>query len=149
MPATKTKKAAKTTGPKKAAKAPAPAPVPKKLSALDAASRVLAETGGSMTTQELIEAMAGQKLWTSPNGRTPAATLYAAILRELTTKGTASRFQKTAPGRFAATGATAKAIPPKAAKGAKKKSVGKKTQPAAPEASVPDGPTGAGAVPAA
>src|SRR5436190_563672 len=83
-------------------KAEAPA---KKLSALDAAATVLAETGGSMGTKELIETMAAKKLWESPNGKTPAATLYAAILREITTKGKDSRFKKTEPGQFAATSA--------------------------------------------
>ena len=71
------------------------------MSALDAAARVLSEGGGSKSTAELIAAMVAKKLWQSPNGKTPAATLYAAILREITTKGADSRFQKTEPGRFA------------------------------------------------
>jgi hypothetical protein len=41
-------------------------------------------------------------LWTSPNGLTPAATLYAAILRELKVKGADARFVKTERGKFAA-----------------------------------------------
>ena len=45
-----------------------------------------------------------QGLWSSPNGATPAATLYSAILRELK-KGDAARFQKTERGKFAAKGA--------------------------------------------
>jgi hypothetical protein len=73
----------------------------KKLSALDAAAKVLAETGQAMTCQELIAAMAAKGYWTSPGGKTPAATLYSAILREITTKGEASRFQKTERGKFA------------------------------------------------
>jgi hypothetical protein len=32
----------------------------------------------------LIETMAAKKLWTSPGGKTPAATLYSAIIREIT-----------------------------------------------------------------
>jgi hypothetical protein len=75
-------------------------PKEKKLSALDAAARVLAEAGVAMTTQELIGAMAGKGYWTSPGGKTPAATLYSAILREITTKGDTSRFTKIGPGRF-------------------------------------------------
>ncbi|GEM_PF-5876952 len=39
--------------------------------------------------------------WTPRKGKTPAATLYAAILREITTKGETSRFVKTERGRFA------------------------------------------------
>ncbi len=44
--------------------------------------------------------MAAQGYWTSPAGKTPHATLYAAILREITTKGKASRFAKAERGRF-------------------------------------------------
>lgn len=72
----------------------------KKLSALDAAAKVLAETGTAMTCQELIAAMAEKGYWSSPGGRTPQATLYSAMLREITTKGANSRFQKTDRGKF-------------------------------------------------
>jgi hypothetical protein len=88
---------AKTKRPRKA---PA-APTEKKLSAIDAAARVLQEAGTAMTTQEMIGAMAIKGYWSSPAGKTPAATLYSTILREITTKGDASRFTKTGPGRFA------------------------------------------------
>jgi hypothetical protein len=73
----------------------------KKLSALDAAAKVLAEEGRPMTCQELIAAMAAKRYWTSPGGQTPAATLYSAILRELATKGDKARFTKAGRGRFA------------------------------------------------
>jgi hypothetical protein len=72
----------------------------KKLSALDAAAKALAETGTAMACQEMIAAMAAKGYWTSPAGRTPQATLYSAILREITTKGPNSRFQKTNRGKF-------------------------------------------------
>src|SRR5262249_13533259 len=52
-----------------------------KFSALDAAAKVLEESGQPMTCQEMIDAMAQQGYWSSPGGRTPAATLYSAILR--------------------------------------------------------------------
>jgi outer membrane biosynthesis protein TonB len=71
----------------------------KKLSALDAAARVLAEAGQPMTCQEMIDSMAAKGYWASPGGKTPSATLYSAILRELT-KGNASRFVKTERGKF-------------------------------------------------
>jgi hypothetical protein len=74
----------------------------KKPSALDAALRVLQEAGKPMTCPEMIEAMATKGYWTSPGGKTPAATLYSAILRETQTKGDASRFVKTERGKFAA-----------------------------------------------
>ncbi len=73
------------------------------MSALDAAAKVLSEEGASMTTGEMIEAMAKKGYWTSPGGKTPAATLYSAILREITTKGKESRFTKTERGQFART----------------------------------------------
>jgi hypothetical protein len=73
----------------------------KKLSALDAAAQVLAETGQAMTCQALIATMVQKGYWTSPHGKTPQATLYAAITREITTKGKAARFQKVDRGQFA------------------------------------------------
>jgi hypothetical protein len=88
---------------------PAPAPKPKKvrraatakkLSALDAAAKVLAETGQAMNCQELIAAMAAKGYWTSPGGKTPSATLYSAVLRELAVKGKDARFVKTERGKF-------------------------------------------------
>ena len=74
----------------------------KKLSAINAAHKVLADTGKAMNTQELIAAMTEKGLWTSPGGLTPEATLYSAILRELKTKGNAVRFRKVEKGKFAA-----------------------------------------------
>jgi hypothetical protein len=70
------------------------------MSALDAAAKVLAETRQPMTCQEMIEAMAKKNYWISPGGRTPAATLYSAILRELKTKAGQARFLKIARGQF-------------------------------------------------
>jgi hypothetical protein len=78
-------------------------PKAKKLSALDAAAKVLAETGQAMTCAALIEAMAAKGYWTSPGGKTPSATLYSAILKELKTKGAKARFKKTDRGQFAHT----------------------------------------------
>jgi hypothetical protein len=73
----------------------------KKTSALDAAAKVLGETGKPMSCTELIEAMAAKGYWTSPGGKTPQATLYSAIAREITAKGTHSRFVKGERGKFA------------------------------------------------
>jgi hypothetical protein len=104
------KSAAKTTKAPKAAKQPkAPKPKaakpasdakPKRVSALDAAAQVLAKAGKPMRSQEMIAAMAEQGLWTSPGGKTPHATLYAAILREIGAKGDQARFRKTDRGQF-------------------------------------------------
>ena len=74
---------------------------PKKLSALNAAAKVLEEACQPMNCQELIAAMAAKNYWSSPTGKTPHATLYAAILREITIKGTDARFVKTERGMFA------------------------------------------------
>ena len=101
--APKTKKSAKVkAAPKKAAKPkPAKEAAPKKLSALNAAAKVLADAKEPMNSMEMIEAMAAKKLWTSPGGKTPAATLYSAILREINAKGKDARFKKTDRGHFA------------------------------------------------
>ena len=93
---TSTKKARTAKGPK----FPAAAEQPKKLSALDAAARVLGESGQPMNCQEMIEAMAAKGYWTSPAGKTPGATLSSAILRELKMKGADARFRKTERGKF-------------------------------------------------
>lgn len=98
--ATSKKAAPKKTQPKKA-----PAKKngqTKKLSAIDAAAKVLASSKEPMAVKELIEQMAAKKLWTSPGGKTPDRTLYSAILREINSKGRNSRFKKTERGKFAA-----------------------------------------------
>ena len=74
---------------------------PKRVSALDAAAQVLAKAGKPMRAQELVTAMAEQGLWSSPAGKTPHATLYAAMLREVGTKGDVARFKKVDRGLFA------------------------------------------------
>src|SRR5262249_31934731 len=75
--------------------------VPPKLSALDAAAKVLGESGKALNCRELIAAMAARGYWTSPGGRTPWATLSASILKEIARKGSRARFQKVDRGRFA------------------------------------------------
>ncbi len=71
-----------------------------KLSQLDAAVKVLSESGEPMTTKAMIEAMAAKGYWTSPGGKTPHATLYSALLREIQNKGKDSRFVKVDRGQF-------------------------------------------------
>jgi hypothetical protein len=77
-------------------------PKPKKMSALDAAAKVLGEQGKPMNCIELIDEMSRKNYWTSPNGATPQATLYAAIMREVKTKGKDARFVKAERGKFGA-----------------------------------------------
>jgi hypothetical protein len=99
-----TKKTSKTTTestkPTKQAKK-AKADGGKKLSALDAAAKVLGETGKSMSCRQIVEAMAAKGYWTSPNGKTPHSTLNAAIAREIALKGKDSRFARPERGKFA------------------------------------------------
>ncbi len=76
----------------------------KKLSALDAAAKVLIEAGAPLNTKAIVEAMAAKGYWSSPSGKTPAATLYSAILREIDVKKDQSRFRKAAKGLFEVSG---------------------------------------------
>jgi hypothetical protein len=85
-------------------------PVPRKpkegrpLSGLDAAAKLLSDTRKSMQVGAMIEQMASKGLWESKAGKTPAATIYAAIIREIHDKGVESRFKKLSRGVFAAAG---------------------------------------------
>lgn len=92
------------------------------MSAIDAAAQVLREAGTSMDCKTLIAKMQEQKLWTSPGGKTPHATLYSAILREMQNRGAESRFAK-ATGGFVARSANPSSKPnaPKAEKRAVKR----------------------------
>jgi hypothetical protein len=96
----KTKAPTKKASPKATAKKAEPAKNGR-LSAIDAAAKVLGESKEPMNTRAMIEAMAKKGYWTSPGGKTPWATLYSAILNEVTTKGKESRFKKTDRGHFA------------------------------------------------
>ena len=97
---------------KRAARAKATAPVatpakeagekpkaPVKLTCLDASAQVLQEAGEPLQCKTMVARMQEQGLWTT-TAPTPAATLYSAILREITVKGDASRFKKTDRGHF-------------------------------------------------
>jgi hypothetical protein len=86
----------------KAAGKKAKPPKEKRLSAIDAAAQVLAKAKAPMNAKELIEKLEADGLWTSPGGKTPHATLYSAIIREISLKGKEARFVKTERGRFAA-----------------------------------------------
>ena len=94
-------KAPKTPKAPKPAKAKKPTP-PKRVSALDAAAQVLADSEVPMRAKEMIAKMEAKGLWKSPGGKTPEATLYAAIIREITAKGDKARFKKHDKGVFVA-----------------------------------------------
>ena len=58
-------------------------PRAKRPSGLDAAAAVLAEVGTPLNTKEMVERMLATGMWQT-GGKTPAATIYAAIIREVT-----------------------------------------------------------------
>ncbi len=93
---TKAKPAKNATRAKDAAKVAKP----KRVSGLDLAAKVLAETKKPLQAKTIAERAiaAGWKT----NGKTPHATLYAAMIREIAKKGKAARFVKTDRGLFAA-----------------------------------------------
>ncbi len=99
-----TAKAKKSAGKKASTPKATKEAKPKRVSAIDAASQVLQKRGEPMNARDLIAAMTKQGLWTSPNGKTPHSTLYAAMLREITAKGGKARFKKVDRGLFAYAG---------------------------------------------
>lgn len=112
-PAQKSKTAPPTRPLPKRASTPARV---KRPSALDAAFEVLSgldakATAAGLTTPELIDRMRKDRLWTSPAGKTPHATLCSAIIREISNRKSASRFKRVAPGRFAASKAARRSTP--------------------------------------
>ena len=70
-----------------------------KMSGLSAAAKVLTEAGKPLNTRTMVERAIEKGYWTT-NGKTPAATIYAAIIREIAQKGNASRFAKAERGKF-------------------------------------------------
>jgi len=73
---------------------------PRKLSLIDAAARVLADQAVPMSARQMVDHAIAAGLWTPGAGKTPHATLYAAIHRETRAKGSDARFVKAARGRF-------------------------------------------------
>ena len=71
----------------------------KKLGGLLAAFMVLADAGQPLDCQEIVKRMIDQDMWKT-DGKTPSATIYSAIIREIKEKGTESRFVKTERGKF-------------------------------------------------
>lgn len=91
---------------KRAATAPGKKPARKRegMTGLEAAAKVLGDSGKPLGSKEIVDRMLKRKLWSS-KGATPEATLHAAMSREIATKGKASRFRKAGRGRFAITAA--------------------------------------------
>jgi len=69
-----------------------------------AAAEALRQSGEPMRCRAIVEAMRDKGLWTSPNGKTPEATLHSAIMREINKAvetATVARFRKVGRGQFA------------------------------------------------
>jgi len=86
-------------GGKKARKAATGGEGKKGMSGLDAAAKVLAEAGKPMKCKEMVEAMLAKGYWKT-DGKTPSATIYSSIIREIAVKGKDARFRKTDRGLF-------------------------------------------------
>jgi hypothetical protein len=86
--------------------APTPTPANKRPSGLDLAARVLAEAGHPLQARVIAERVIAAGWQTG--GKTPHATLYSAMTREIALQGDAARFRKVDRGLFEAAGATAK-----------------------------------------
>jgi len=76
----------------------------KRLSLLDAALVVLRDAGVPLGSREIVKMAAARGLWEPRTGKTPEATLYASMLREIAAKGAESRFIKAERGKFALNG---------------------------------------------
>jgi len=98
MTTKKTTKTAKTTKASKAAPAPK---ADKPMSGLDAAAKVLSEAEMPLNAKMIVERILAKGLWKT-GGKTPSATIYAAMIREIAAKGDKARFKKTDRGLFIA-----------------------------------------------
>lgn len=88
-PATKKASQPKTKAPK----------ADKQMGGLDAAVKVLGEAKEPMNAKAMVDTMLAKGYWQT-GGKTPHATIYAAIIREIAAKGKDARFKKTARGMF-------------------------------------------------
>jgi hypothetical protein len=93
---------AKSSKPSKKEKQFSPKPEnvkPSKQGGLTIAAQILQEAGQPLNCQEMVKQMLEKGLWKT-DGKTPAATIYSAIIREIKEKGPQSRFRKTERGKF-------------------------------------------------
>lgn len=72
-------------------------------SQLSLAAEVLRKAGSPMGCKDIMERV--EKVGWKSDGKTPAATLYSSIIREISKKGAQSRFRKVDRGRFEYAGA--------------------------------------------
>ncbi|MFO8012498.1 MAG: winged helix-turn-helix domain-containing protein, partial [Phycisphaerae bacterium] len=71
----------------------------KRESLLDLAAEVLAEAKEPMSAKAIVEKVLASGRWQT-KGKTPDATLYSAIIREISKKGDDARFEKVERGTF-------------------------------------------------
>jgi len=76
-----------------------PKPKAKRASLLDLAAEVLAEADGPMNAKAIVEKALATGRWQT-KGKTPEATLYSALIREIAKKGGDARFEKVGRGTF-------------------------------------------------
>ena len=96
-----------TAGKKKPAAKTAKAPkADGKMSGLDAAAKVLAESATPLNAKQIIEQAGAKGYWISP-AKTPWATIYSAMLTECAKKGAESRFAKVDRGLWTRSGLAA------------------------------------------
>jgi hypothetical protein len=97
----KAKAKAKADGKPRASRTGKPETRPRRPSGLDLAAKALASSKEPLNAKEIAERVLAMG-W-STSGKTPHATLYAAIIREIAAKGKDARFRKAERGLFAAT----------------------------------------------
>lgn len=93
---------ATTTPPDQEAAGAPNAPTGRRMGLVAAAIQLMQEAGRPMRCMEMVKAARDRGLWApTRGGKTPERTLYAAIEREIETKGADSRFSKIERGLFA------------------------------------------------
>ena len=81
----------------------APQAKEKRLGLVDAAIQVMKAAGKPMNCKDIVKVILEKKLWET-TGKTPDATLYSSILRDIQKKGAEARFKKVDRGQFALAG---------------------------------------------
>jgi len=80
----------------------APQAKERRLGLVDAAIQVMKAAGKPMNCKDIVKVILEKKLWET-TGKTPDATLYSSILRDIQKKGAEARFKKVDRGQFALT----------------------------------------------
>ncbi|MEM7577504.1 MAG: winged helix-turn-helix domain-containing protein [Planctomycetota bacterium] len=94
-------KASKATADKPVATKKSDTPQEKRLSLIDAAVRVLGDAKEPLGCKQMVERIVERDLWSPRSGgKTPHATLYSAILRDIQKHGDDARFTKVDRGQF-------------------------------------------------